>query len=52
MVLAEDAMSCQVLECHQFSVKHIFPRLGRVRSTAQVLQALTAEKGGSESLSA
>jgi nicotinamidase-related amidase len=28
VVLAEDAMSCQVLECHQFSVKHIFPRLG------------------------
>lgn len=47
VVLAEDAMSCQLLECHQFSVKHIFPRLGRVRSTAQVLQAL-AEGGGSD----
>ena len=51
VVLAEDAMSCQVLECHQFSVKHIFPRLGRVRSTAQVLQALAMGKDGSEPLS-
>ena len=40
VVLAEDAMSCPLLECHQFSVQHIFPRLGRVRSTAEVLQAL------------
>jgi len=51
VLVAEDAMSCPSLECHQFSVRHIFPRLGRVRSTDQLLQALAAGKDASEPLS-
>ncbi|WP_293765321.1 hydrolase [uncultured Aquitalea sp.] len=42
LVLAEDAMSCPLAECHAFSVKHIFPRIGRVRETAAVIAALQA----------
>jgi len=40
VVLAEDAMTGR--SGHENSVKHIFPRLGRVRSTAQIVEALTA----------
>jgi isochorismate hydrolase len=40
MVLAEDAMSGQSAENHRFAVEQIFPRLGRVRSTEQILAAL------------
>jgi nicotinamidase-related amidase len=40
VVLAEDAMSAANAEQHQFAVEHIFPRLGRVRSTAAILDAL------------
>ncbi len=39
-VLVEDAMSAANAEQHQFAVDHIFPRISRVRSTAQVLEAL------------
>ena len=39
LVLAEDAMSCAAPEHHEASLKYIFPRIGRVRSSAQVLQA-------------
>lgn len=39
-VLVEDAMSSGDSAHHQFAVEHIFPRLGRVRSTQQVLAAL------------
>jgi len=42
MVLAEDAMSGQSAENHRFAVEQIFPRLGRVRSTQQILAALEA----------
>jgi nicotinamidase-related amidase len=40
LVLAEDAMSGQSPENHEFSVKNILCRLGRVRRTAEILAAL------------
>lgn len=40
IVFAEDAMSSASGEQHAFAITHIFPRLGRVRSTAQVLAML------------
>jgi nicotinamidase-related amidase len=40
LVFAEDAMSAAHGEQHGFAVEHIFPRLGRVRSTAQILGML------------
>jgi nicotinamidase-related amidase len=39
-VLAEDAMSAPAAEMHDFAVQRIFPRLGRVRKTAEVMEAL------------
>jgi nicotinamidase-related amidase len=39
-VLVEDAMTSISAEAHEFAVKHIFPRIGNVRSTAEVLSAL------------
>ncbi|MES2102988.1 MAG: hydrolase [Pseudomonadota bacterium] len=40
LVFAEDAMTSISEELHRFSVQHIFPKMGRVRSTGQLLQAL------------
>ena len=40
-VFAEDAMSSLSAEGHRFAVNVVFPRIGRVRSTDDVLQALT-----------
>ena len=40
LVLVEDAMSSTSAEHHRFAVENIFPRLGLVRSTADVLGAL------------
>jgi len=40
IVFVEDAMSAASGEHHAFAIKNIFPRLGRVRSTAQVLDML------------
>ena len=40
LVIAEDACSAATAEQHQGSVKNIFPRIGQVRSTAQILDAL------------
>jgi nicotinamidase-related amidase len=40
IVFAEDAMSAASDEHHDFAIKNTFPRLGRVRSTAQVLDML------------
>ena len=40
MVFAEDAMAAMDAAAHAFAVTNIFPRLGRVRSTADVLKAL------------
>jgi len=40
LVFAEDAMAAMASEAHQFAVTQIFPRLGRVRSTADIVAAL------------
>jgi nicotinamidase-related amidase len=40
LVLAEDAMSCASTEHHDASVNFIFPRLGLVRQSEDVIQAL------------
>jgi nicotinamidase-related amidase len=40
LVFVEDAMSSLTAEWHGFSVTQIFPRIGRVRSTEEVLAAL------------
>jgi nicotinamidase-related amidase len=40
LVFAEDAMTGR--NSHENSVKNIFPRLGRVRSTAQIVEAFKA----------
>ena len=40
VVFAEDAMASMQADSHAFAVRTIFPRLGRVRSTEEVLEAL------------
>jgi nicotinamidase-related amidase len=40
LVFAEDAMTSSSAESHTNSVERIFPRLGRVRSTDQIIAAL------------
>jgi nicotinamidase-related amidase len=40
IVFAEDAMASFDATAHAFAVKNIFVRLGRVRSTADVLAGL------------
>jgi nicotinamidase-related amidase len=40
MVFAEDAMSSLSAELHEFSIKNVFPLMGRVRSVEQIVQAL------------
>jgi len=40
LVLVEDAMSCASTEQHEASVRYIFPRLGHVRKTDEVLAAM------------
>lgn len=40
VVIAEDACSAATSEQHQGSMTHIFPRLGRVRNTEEILNAL------------
>jgi nicotinamidase-related amidase len=39
LVFAEDAMAAMSADAHKFAVMTIFPRLGLVRSTADILQA-------------
>ena len=41
LIFAEDAMTSANADAHAFAVKTIFPRLGRVRSTSDVLAGLT-----------
>ncbi len=41
-VFAEDAMTSLTAEGHTHTVSHIFPRLGRVRSTTDIVAALEA----------
>jgi nicotinamidase-related amidase len=40
LVIVEDACSAASAEQHQGSMTHIFPRIGRVRSTEEILAAL------------
>jgi nicotinamidase-related amidase len=40
LIFVEDAMSSLSAETHGFAVEHIFPRMGRVRKTDEVLEAL------------
>jgi nicotinamidase-related amidase len=42
VIFAEDAMAGLSAEAHEFAVKNIFPRIGLVRSTEQVLAAISA----------
>lgn len=37
VVFVEDAMTTISADAHQFAIENIFPRIGRVRSTAQLL---------------
>jgi nicotinamidase-related amidase len=46
-VFAEDAMTARTAESHANSIANIFPRMGRVRSTAEIAAALRAGQGGS-----
>ena len=39
-IFVEDAMASMTAEAHEFVVKNIFPRIGQVRSTDEVLSAL------------
>ncbi len=39
LVFAEDAMTSSVAGDHEFAIRRIFPRLGRIASTADVLAA-------------
>lgn len=41
LVFAEDAMSSIDAEMHRFATERMFPIIGRVRSTAELLQALS-----------
>jgi len=43
-VFAEDAMTARNAESHTNSIANIFPRMGRVRSTAEIVAALRAGK--------
>jgi nicotinamidase-related amidase len=45
-IFVEDATSARTAEEHEFTMRIDFPRMGRVRSTVQVLRALGAEAGG------
>ena len=40
LVFAEDAMTSFSAEAHDFTVMHIFPRMGRVRSVEQLIVAM------------
>lgn len=40
LIVVEDAMADMSAEAHSFTVSTIYPRIARVRSTAQVLEAL------------
>jgi nicotinamidase-related amidase len=46
-IFAEDAMTGRTTESHANSVAHIFPRMGHVRNTAEIVAALCANKSAS-----
>ena len=39
LVFAEDAMSSVSTDAHSFTVNNLFPRMGRVRSAEQIINA-------------
>ena len=43
-LFAEDAMTSRTAECHANSIAHIFPRMGRVRNTGEIVAALRQGK--------
>ena len=45
LLFAEDAMSGIEAEAHEFACRHIFPRMGRVRSTRTLIDMLQAGTG-------
>jgi len=45
LVFAEDAMTSMDAEAHHFTCRHIFPKMGRVRSTRAVIDMLQAGTG-------
>lgn len=45
LVFAEDAMSSMDGEAHHFACSHIFPKMGRVRSTRALIDMLQAGTG-------
>lgn len=49
LVFAEDAMTSFAPEQHEFAMRNIFPRIGRVRSTSEVLDALATAPSASAS---
>jgi nicotinamidase-related amidase len=49
LVFAEDAITSFSEEHHAFAVQSIFPRIGRVRSTSEVLDALATAPSASAS---
>jgi len=46
-VFAADAMTARNADCHANTITRIFPRMGRVRSTAEIVAALGAGNVGS-----
>ena len=42
LIFVEDAMTGSTAESHTNSVERIFPRMGRVRSTEEILAAFKA----------
>jgi nicotinamidase-related amidase len=43
-VFAEDAMAALTPEEHQYTLKYIFPRIGRIRQSEEIIQALHHER--------
>jgi nicotinamidase-related amidase len=44
LVFVEDAMTSLAAEPHAFTVKELFPRMGRVRSTGEFLAAVAGKR--------
>jgi nicotinamidase-related amidase len=49
LVFAEDAITSFSAEHHEFAMRNIFPRIGRVRSTSEILDALATAPSASAS---
>lgn len=43
LLLAEDAMAARSVAAHQGAVEHVFPLLGRVRASAEIVRALVGD---------